>query len=315
MLRVLIVLFALLPISLVVAQNRYPSKPVHVITLFGAGGGTDIIARAYAVEMTRLLGQPFVVVPKLGAAGSIGMAALAAAEPDGYTISFAGNTPLVSSPHIMKNLPYGIDSVVPVCGVFDNVFSVAVRPSSPYRTLKDLFDDARARPGQISYGNAGLGSLPHLSMAVLTKSAGVSMNPIAYKGDAGVLPNLVSGELAVGVVAVSSISGRDLRVLAVFSEKRQRAYPNAPSVTELGFPKVLQGQNGVFLPKGVPIAVRETLERTCEQVVRLPAFIGVVEKLGQTVEYLSGAEFAKTLKADYEDKGRIIREIGLGKRD
>jgi len=309
--RILVGLIAFIPFGLSIAQDHYPSKPVQVITVFAVGGGTDVIARAYAVEMNRLLGQPFVINPRVGAAGSIGFAALAAANPDGYTISFAPNTPLVNSPHVIKGLSYGFDSIVPVCGVFDNVFSLAVAPSSRYKTLKDLIDDARAKPGKIAYGTSGLGSVPHLSMAALTRAAGVSMNAVSFKGDSDQLPQLMSGELPVATVAVSSIFGRDLRVIAVFGNKRQRAYPNAPAVTELGYPKIPQGFNGVFVPKGVPKPVLDTLEKTCEQVVRTPSFIAVVEKLNQTVEYLPGAEFAKLLKEDYEFKGRLIREINL----
>ena len=141
---ILVAVLALFPFGVCVAQDHYPSRPVQVITVFGVGGGTDIIARAYAAEMARLLGQPFVVVAKVGAAGSIGMAALAGANPDGYTISFAPSTPLVNSPHVMKNLSYGIDSVVSACGVFDNVFSVAVRPSSPYKRRSRTCSTTRA---------------------------------------------------------------------------------------------------------------------------------------------------------------------------
>ena len=130
-----VALVALLAIGSAFAQDRYPSKPVQVITVFGVGGGTDIIARAYAAEMTRLMGQPFVVNARVGAAGSIGFAALAAANPDGYTISFAPNTPLVNSPHVIKGLAYGFDAIAPVCAVFDNVFSLAVPNASPVQTL------------------------------------------------------------------------------------------------------------------------------------------------------------------------------------
>lgn len=310
--RILIALFALWPYGLSMAQDRYPSKPVQVITVFDVGGGVDVVARAYAAEMTKLLGHSFVVVPRVGAAGSIGFAALAAASPDGYTISFAPATPIVNSTHVMKNLSYGFDSVAPVCGVFDNVFTVAVAPSSPYKTLKDLLDAARANPGKIAYGNSGLGSVPHFSMAALTRAAGVSMNPIAYKGDAGILPNLMSGELPVGVLGVSSIFGRDLRVLALFSDKRQRAFPDVPSVTELGFPKIPQGAVGVFAPKGTPKAVTDTLERTCEQVARSSSFIAGVEKLNQTVEYQGSSEFAKSLRGNYEFIGKLIKDIRFG---
>jgi len=312
--RILLAVLAFFPFGVCVAQDRYPSQPVQVISVFGAGGGTDIIARAYATEMARLLGQPFVVVNRDGAAGSIGFAALAAARADGYTISFAPNTPLVNSPHVIKSLSYGFDSIVPACSVFNNVFSMAVAPSSPYKTLKDLLDDARAKPDKIAYGNAGLGSLPHLSMAALTRAAGVSMNPIAFRGDTGVLPPRMSGELPVGVVAVSSILGRDVRVLAVFSDKRQPAYPDSPSVTELGFPKMPQALNGVFVARGVPKSVLETLERTCEQVARSQSFVAVVEKLNQIVEYQGSTEFAKVLKADYEFRGRLLKDIRFGQQ-
>jgi len=314
MLRTLlrIVLFALLPFGSSFAQDHYPSKSVEVLSVFGAGGGTDILARVYAAEMTKLLGQSFVVINREGAAGSIGFAALASAKPDGYTISFAPATPLVNSPHVIKNLSYGFDSIVPVCGVFENVFAVVVLPSSPYKTLKDLLAAAKAKPGELSYGNAGLGSIPHLSMAALTRAAGVTMIPIAYRGDSGVLPQVMSGTLTVGIVALSSIMGRDMRVLAVFNDHRDSTYPDAPAVTELGFPKIPPGLNGVFVPKGLPKAVFDTLERTCKQVTSQPPFIAAAKKLNQTVEFYSGAEYAKILKADYDFKGQLIKDIGFG---
>lgn len=307
-----IALLALVPFAASIAQERYPSKPVQVITVFDVGAAVDAAARSYAVEMTRLLGQPFIVAPRLGAAGSIGFAALAAASPDGHTISFAPATPLVNSTQVMKNLPYGFDSVTPVCGVFDNVFTVAVGMSSPYKTLKDLLDDARTRPGKIAYGTGGLGSVPHFSMAALTRAAGVSMNPVAYKGDTGMLPNVLSGELPVGILSVSSVIGRDIRVLALFSDKRRRVVPDAPPVTELGFPKIPQGAVGVFAPRGTPKAVLDVLERTCEQVTNTPSFIALIEKLNQTVEYQSSGEFAKALKANYDFIGKLIKDIHFG---
>ena len=314
LLRTLFALFALLPFGTSFAQDHYPSKSVEVLSVFGAGGGTDILARVYAAEMKKLTGQSFVVINRVGAAGSIGFAALASAKPDGYTIAFAPATPLTNSPHIIKGLPYTFDSIVPACGVFDNVFTVAVLPSSPYKTLKDLLDAARAHPGKLSYGNAGLGSIPHLSMAALTRAAGVSMIPIAYRGDAGVIPALMSGTITAGIVAVSSMVGRDLRVLAVFNDHRDPAYPDAPSVTELGFPRISPGLNGVFVPKGLPKPVFDMLQRTCKQVVSTPEFLAAAKKLHQTVHYYTGPEYEKILRADYEDKGKLIKEIGLGRK-
>ena len=312
LIRVLLIVLLPFGASLSLAQAPYPAKTVEVLSVFGAGGGTDILARAFASEMAKYLGQSFIVINREGAAGSIGFAALAAAKPDGYTISFAPATPLVNSPHVIKTLSYGFDSIVPVCGVFDNVFAIVVMPSSPYKTLKDLLADAKAKPGELSYGNAGLGSIPHLSMAALTRAAGVSMIPIAYRGDSGVLPHVMSGTLSVGIIAVSSLLGRDMRVLAVFNDHRDPAYPDAPAVTELGFPKIPPGLNGVFVPKGLPKPVFDTLERGCKYVTSQPTFIAAAKKLNQTVEFFSGAEYAKILKADYDFKGQLIKDIGFG---
>ena len=294
-----------------VAQEKYPSQPVQVILPYAAGGGVDIMGRAFAAELSRLLGQPFVVVNRDGAGGAIGFAALTSARPDGGVLAFSPNTPVTQLPHLMKALAYGFDSVVPVCQVFENVFAVAVTQSSPHQTLADLLAAARAAPGKFAYGHAGIGTIPHLSMAALANAAGVSLTQVPYRGDAPMLPQLMSGDLAVGVPAISSIVGRDLRVLAVFSNRRHPAYPEVRTVPEFGFPDIAPGLNGLWAPKNTPRPVIDELERACEQATQSAAFRERAAKLNQPVVFLRGADFAKRLAADYELKGRLIRELDL----
>ena len=293
------------------AQERYPSQSVQVIMPFTAGGGVDIVARALSAEFGRILGQSFLVVNRDGAAGSIGFAALAQAKPDGYTLVSSPATPITNVPHLVSNLSYTFDSFVPVCQTLENVFAVVVPPSSPYRTLQALLDDARAKPGQLAYGSVGTGSIPHLSVEALAKASGVRVQMVPYRGDAQMLPNLIAGELAFGSAAISSITGRGLRVLAVFSDKRQPAIPDVPAVMELGVPYIPPGLNGLFAPRGTPQPVLDTLERTCLQTTQSEAFRTQVEKLNQTVAYLGSADFARRLREDYELKGRLVRELGL----
>ena len=308
--------FALLA-ALVVApvgvrgQDRYPSQTVTVIIPFTAGGGVDLVARALAAEMSKLLGQSFVVVNRDGAAGAIGFAALAQAKPDGYTLASSPATPITNVPHLQKELAYTFDSFAPICQTFENVFAVVVPPSSPYKTLAGLLEAARANPGKLTYGSVGTGSIPHLSVAALAKATGVHVQLVPYRGDAQMLPNLLSGELAFGSAAISSISGRGLRVLAVFSDKRHPSVPDAPAVTELGVPYIQPGLNGLFAVRGTPQSVLDALERACQQATGTEAFRAQVGKLDQTVAYLGAADFAKRLREDYEFKGRLVRELGL----
>lgn len=293
------------------AQDRYPSQPVTVIMPFTAGGGVDILSRVMAAELTRILGQSFVVVNRDGASGTIGFAQLAQAKPDGYTISISPATPMTNTPHLMKSLPYTFDSIVPVCAHFENIFAVLVNQASPYKTIKDLVDDAKSKPGKLSWGSVGYGSIPHLSGAAFAHATKIDVNFVPYRGDAQMLPNLISGELTYGVGAFSSIVGRGLRPLAVFSEKRHPGGPDVPTVFELGLPNVPPGYNGMFAPKGTPDAVLDTLERACEQAVKSEAYSGQLQKLNQTPSYEGRAAFAKKLQADFELKARMVKELGL----
>jgi tripartite-type tricarboxylate transporter receptor subunit TctC len=246
-----------------------------------------------------------------GGGGSIGFGALAAARPDGHTLVFSPATPITNVPHVMKSLPYTFDSFVPVCQVFENVFSIAVVPASPYKTLQELLDAARAQPDRLRYGHAGLGSIPHLSMAALANAAGVKLTQVPYRGDAQLLPQLLGGELEFGVPAISSIGGRGLRVLAVFSDKRHPGEPNAPAVTELGYAYIPPGLNGLYAPRGTPRRMLDTLEAACEQATKSEGFRTQAAKLTQPVVFMKGEDFARRLAADYEMKGKLIREIGL----
>jgi len=302
---------ALVATAPAVAQDKYPSQPVTIIMPFTAGGGVDILSRVMANELTRILGQSFVVVNRDGAAGSIGFAQLAQAKPDGYTISISPATPMTNVPHLLKNLAYTFDSFEPVCAQFENVFAILVNQASPYRTLQELVDAGKAQPGKLSWGAVGTGSIPHLSGATFAKRAGADFNYVPYRGDAQMLPNLMSGEISFGVGAISSITGRNLRPLAVFAEKRHPGAPDVPTVVELGYPNVPPGYNGMFAPRGTPAAVLDTLEKACEQAVGSEGYRSQLAKLNQTAQFEGRAAFAAKLKADFELKARMVAELGL----
>ena len=293
------------------AEPAYPTQPVQVIMPFSAGGGVDIVARALSAALSQRLGQPFVVVTRDGAAGAVGFGALAQAKPDGYTLASSPATPMTNVPHLQKGLPYGFDSFVPICQTFENVFSIAVPLGSRYRALQDLLDDARARLGQVFYGSVGLGSIPHLSAEALARAAGVRFTLVPYRGDAPMLPHLLSGEIAFSSISISTIVGQDLRLLVVFGSRRDPHFPDVPASSEFGAADVSPGLNGLFAPRGTPEPILETLERSCAAAAESDAFRAQIERLNGRVAYLDRAAFTARLRADYEAKGRLIRELGL----
>jgi tripartite-type tricarboxylate transporter receptor subunit TctC len=271
------------------------------------------MGRAFAREAARLTGQGWVVVNRDGGAGVIGFAALTRAAADGHTLVFSPASPLTNAPFLNKTMPYRNEQVEPVCQVFENVFSVAVRQDSPIQSMPDLVARARAAPGKLSYGHAGAGSVPHMGMAAVATALGLQFNGIPYRGDGAMLPQLMSGELDFGAPALSSIAGKGLRVLAVLSDKRQAAMPDAPSLTELGYPAVTPGLNGVFAPAGTPRATLDTLQGLCQKVLESDGFKQAAQTLQQTPVFLNAAQFKARIDSTYRSHAALMPELKLEK--
>lgn len=295
----------------IMAQDRFPARPVQLVLPFGAGG-SDAMFRAFAQSMTTILGQQFIVVNREGGTGRIGAAAVAASKPDGYTLLVGPTTPFANLPYMMKDLPYQFDSFEHVCQVFVNAFTLTVKADSPFKSLKDLLDFARANPGKLNYGHAGIFTGAHINVETLQKQAGVTMQHVPFRGDAAILINLLGGQLDFSVNSTGSISTRpDVRPIAVFWDRRHPAIPDTPSVTELGYPNSPPGFQGVFAPKGTPKPVLDLLEKRCEAAMRDQTLRGFADKQGVPLVYLNGAQFEQMSRADYELKGRIFKELGL----
>lgn len=302
---------ALLATAPVAAQETYPNRPVQLIMPFGPGG-SDAMFRAFAASMSNVVKQQFVVINREGASGRIGTTQVAMAKPDGYTLLVGPTTPITNLPYTMKDLPYQFDSFDTVCQVFVNAFTITVRADSPYKSLKDILDAARANPGKLNYGHAGVFTGPHINVETLAKQANVQMQDLAFRGDAAMLLRLLGGDLDFGVNSTGAISTRpDVRPIAVFWDRRHPAIPNVPTVTELGYPSSPPGYQGVFAPRGTPRPIIETLEKACEVATQDETLKGHAARQGVPLVYLKSTDFAKTARADYELKGRIHKELGL----
>jgi tripartite-type tricarboxylate transporter receptor subunit TctC len=309
--RLLFVALTMLCASFVHAQSEYPSRPIQVIVGFPAGGNVDVMARHLVAAMGEQLRQQFIVVNRDGASGAIGFGMLANATPDGYTLGGGPTTPISIAPHLMKDLKYGVKSFDYICQSFENVFTVAVLADSPLRSINDLLAAGRANPGKPTYGHAGVGTVPHLSVANLAYRTNVDLTAIAYRGEAPMLLDLLAGRVTFGAPSVGAIVGRNLRVLAVFADRRHPAFPDAPTFSELGMPSMPPGLNGLFAPKGTPPKVLAKLEQACARAVQSDAFRAAAERLNQPVVYLNGAAFAARALADYQYKGELIKALGI----
>ena len=269
------------------------------------------MARNLVTEVAAQLGQPFVVVNREGASGTIGFGQVASAQPDGYTLGAGPTTPISIAPHLMKDVKIGVDSFEYVCQSFENIFTIAVSLESPFRSVTDIVGAARANPGKLSYGHSGIGTVPHLSVANLVYRHGIDVSAIPYRGESAMLPDLVAGRVNFGAPSVAVAVGQKVRVLAVFADSRHPAFPDAPTFAELGMPSMPPGLNAPFAPRRTPPGVLAALEHACERATQTESFRAAAQRLNQRIAYLDGARFAERALADYRYKGELIRAINI----
>lgn len=306
--------FMLTALATAVQAQDFPSRPVELIVPYAAGGGVAAMARAFAAEASATSGQTWVVLNREGGGGIVGFAALARAKADGYTVVFSPASPLTNSPFVISRMPFQAEQIEPVCQVFENVFAIVVAESSPIRTLPDLVARAKARPGAVSYGHAGPGSIPHLSVAAVERHSQVKFNAIAYRGDAPALTDVLGGTLDFAALGLSTIGGKPLRVLAVFADQPQPAQPNAPTITSFGYPSVSPGLNGLYVPAGTPRPVVERIEGICKTVAQGAAFRDAAGKMGQLPQWLPAAPFKARIAATFKAHEALVPDLNLEKQ-
>ncbi len=291
--------------------QTYPVKPIQMIVPFPAGGPVDVVARSFAQILDTKIGQRVAVVNRDGGSTTIGMNALLAAPGDGYTIYYGPVTSLTVHLHWMKGLQFNSGSFVPVCQTFENVFILASSSTSKFTNFESVLADAKARPGALTYGHPGVASSPHLAGAELFQKAGVSLRDVPYRGETPMLAQLLTNEVDLGVVTTGLVTAQNLRPLAVFADKRMPAYPNAPTVKELGFPATPSGYGGLFLRSDTPAEAVAKVESACRDAVLDPGFIAVTQRFHQQADYLSRERFSARIQADFKSKEALLKTVNV----
>jgi tripartite-type tricarboxylate transporter receptor subunit TctC len=295
------------------AQN-YPERPVEITVPWTAGAVTDVLGRALAEGLSTDLGQRFIVVNRPGATGSIGSATVARATPNGYSLLFTAAVSITVVPLFNMQTGYDLSSFVPICQAFKNEMAIVVKPDSPFRTVKDLVNAAKAKPGVINYGHLGVGSIPHLAMIEFSQAAGVEFNAIPHKGDGDVMQHVMGGQIDFGTVVLSSAVRSGIRILGIFSERRNPRTPNTPTVKEQGFPVAPSSFGGLWGPKGLPASVQRRLSEACKIATHGERYSKLAASMVQPDDYYAdAANFARSLEKDVADKARLVATIGTVK--
>jgi len=303
---------ALLP-ALAGAQDKYPSKVITWICPYGAGGNADARSRQVATAMGKLLGQTIIVDNKAGASGMIGLKTMATAKPDGYTI---GQIPIsvtrFSQLGTVKLDP--LKDLTYLARVSGQTFGIAVQSSSPWKTLKDLVADAKAKPGQLTYASAGIGGATHVGMEEFLLAAGAQMNHIPFKGGSEALQGLLGGH--VDALADSSswaphVQSGKLRLLATWGEKRTNDFKSVPTLKESGYDVVIDAPNGIGAPKGLDPAVEKRLREAFKAAAASPGFAAACDRIDAPLMYLDGPDYEKYVAQQVEKEKVLIERLKL----
>ena len=304
--------------STVLAQAAWPSKPVHLIVPFPAGGQLDVVSRLIADRLSPLIGQPIIVEAKPGADGNIATEAVAKAAPDGYTW-LAASPPTTIQPSVRpKTLRYDpLHDFQAVAFIGTSPFLFVVPASLPVNSLKEFVAYAKARPGELSYAGSARGTVVHLATELLKHDAGIAMEMIGYQGQPSAIADLITGRvqfMTLGtILAEPYVRSGKLKALAVLDAKRYAALPDVPTAVELGYPDlVMSTWFGLVMPRDTP---RPIVERVNVEVMKVLASKDVVDKLhAMGVDAASShppAKFAQFLQDDVARWKKIVADAAI----
>jgi tripartite-type tricarboxylate transporter receptor subunit TctC len=299
------------------AAAQFPDHTITMIVPFPPGGVADTVARPVAEAMGRDLKQPVVVENKAGAGGGIGMAQVAKAKPDGYTIllSLASLTVLPEADKILGRAPmYQLDQLKPIARFTADPTVFVVRAEAPWKTLEDFIKDARANPGKFTYGSSGNYGTMHVPMEMFAGAAGVKLVHVPYTGAGPAIVGLLSGQvdaLATGPASiVQHIKGGKVRALAQWGNERLVALPDVPSLKESGTNVEYAQWSGLFVPADTPAPVVQRLREAAKAAANDPRVKEVLLTAGSPVLYLDAPEFQRYVDADALRMADVVKRIG-----
>jgi tripartite-type tricarboxylate transporter receptor subunit TctC len=297
------------------AQN-WPAQSIRIIVPFTPGTGMDTIARTVAPKLSERLGQPVVVTNAPGASGNIGADQVAKAAPDGYTVLMGANTMLMAS-QLYKNVPFNpVRDFAPVSMAAYGTLMLVANPKTGIKSMQDLVNQAKAKPGSITFGSPGVGTPHHMAMELFKTRTQLFMLHVPYRGTAGYTTDLLSGEVNVGFlpvhVAQGFVNSGRLNALGVGGAKRHPVAPNVPTIDEQGVKGVeVDMWYAFFVPAKTPAAVANRLNTEIVSIMKLPEVREVFGKAGLDAAWSTSDELAAIVAKDFPRWGEVIRRNNI----
>jgi tripartite-type tricarboxylate transporter receptor subunit TctC len=299
-----------------VAAQNWPTRPVRIVVTFAPGGSSDIVARLLAGPLQEKLGQSFIIDNRGGGGGTIGADVAAKAAPDGYTLLCVA-TSFGTNPALNTALPFDpVKSFAPVGLLATSGIAVLVSPQVQAKTMREFVELARASPGKLYYSSPGNGGLQHLSMELLKLEAGIDIVHVPYKGAGGALADLVGGHVQATVAAIQTaapyVQSGKLRALAVMGAERSPAFPEVPTMKELGFPDlVAETWYGVFAPAGTPPEVVAKLNAELNALLAQPEIREQLSRQGMLTAGGPPEKLAELVKRELPRWARVVKAAGI----
>jgi tripartite-type tricarboxylate transporter receptor subunit TctC len=302
------------------AQTDFPSRRIHMVVPYPAGGIVDIVTRIVTDRLSEVWRQPIIVEAKPSASGNLAWDQVARAEPDGYTWTFIGPA-IMANPRMYANLRWSEKSFVPVGAVVWAPSALVVHPSLPVNTLAEFIDYVRKHPGALNWANPGIGTSQHLNTAIFLNATKLDMVAVPYGGQPPGILDLMANRVhfkiaSIGLVAQHIKSGA-LKPLAVLGTTRSPLLPDVPTVTEAGFPEInVVAWYGYAVPRGTPQPVIDKIAAGFTEALKVAKVRELLEKQAlQPVEPMSVSALAELYAADTEKYAKVIREAGIKRSD
>jgi len=307
--------FLVLVFSSSVFSQNYPNKPIKLLVPFGAGGITDVVARAFAEPFSAELGQQVIIENKPGAGGNIAAELLKNSAPDGYTVMLTGMGVVAVNPHTYQNIRFdSLKDFTYISAVAETPHVIALHPSVPAKNMTELIKLVKDKPDSISFGTAGYGSSPYQGMEILQIATGTKFLHVPFKSGAESVTNVIGGQVsmtfeAIPVVMPQAQAGK-LRVLGIASAKRNPAAPDLLTTTELGFPGVLSGSvSGLIGPAGLSQDVVAKLNKAARAALNDPKLKARLQAQGTSAEGSTPAQFFDLVKSEYSKWGKLMSNV------
>lgn len=299
-----------------IAAVDFPTKSITFLVPVAPGGIGDLYARTFGSVAENLLGKPFVVVNKPGASGQIALFACAQAAPDGHTLSFFTTFELYAIEWEIANgrKPSAtLNDFIPIGSFNLTPYVITVPYNSPWKTLNDLINDAKVKPGYYTFGSGGMYAAHHITAESLMRTTGLKFRHVPYTGGGPLVTALVGSHVDFGITSIGStvplMRGNKLRILAVFSDKRCKLIQDIPTAKELGVDVESNSCMGIVAPSKTPMPIVEKLREVFQKVVEDKSFVNTIEKVGEEVSPMEGEEMGKFLRSQLEKVNKLYKQL------